>query len=93
MALAVGAPLGDLRLDLRVLARVQRLEAEILELALEGVDPEPVRERRGDLERLVRLLDVLLLARYSIVRMLWSRSASLMRMTRTSSAIATTILR
>ena len=62
VALAVGAPLGDHRLDLRVLARVQRLEGEVLELPLERVDAEPVRERRVDLERLARLLDLLLLA-------------------------------
>ena len=62
VALAVGAPLGDHRLDLRVLARVQRLEREVLELPLERVDAEPVRERRVDLERLARLLDLLLLA-------------------------------
>ena len=62
MALAVGAPLGDHRLDLRVLARVQGLEREVLELPLERVDAEPVRERRVDLERLPRLLDLLLLA-------------------------------
>ena len=60
--LAVGAALGDHRLDLRVLARVQRLEREVLELPLERVDAEPVRERRVDLERLARLLHLLLLA-------------------------------
>ena len=60
--LAVGAALGDHRLDLGVLARVQRLEREVLELPLEGVDTEPVRERRVDLERLARLLHLLLLA-------------------------------
>ena len=41
---------------------MQRLEGEILELPLERVDAEPVRERRVDLERLLRLLDLLLLA-------------------------------
>ncbi len=60
--LAVGAPVGDHRLDLRVLARVEGLEREVLELPLERVDPEPVRERRVDLERLLRLLHLLLLA-------------------------------
>ena len=60
--LAVGAALGDHRLDLGVLARVQRLEREVLELPLERVDAEPVRERRVDLERLARLLHLLLLA-------------------------------
>ena len=60
--LAVGAALGDHRLDLLVLARMQRLEREILELPLERVDAEPVRERRVDLERLLRRLHLLLLA-------------------------------
>jgi hypothetical protein len=91
--LAVGAALGDHRLDLGVLPRVQRLEREVLELPLHLVNAEPVRERCIDLERLLRLLHLLLLARYSIARMLCSRSASLIRMTRTSSAIATTIFR
>ena len=60
--LAVGAALADHRLDLVVLARVQRREREVLELPLELVDPEPVRERRVDLERLLGLLHLLLLA-------------------------------
>jgi hypothetical protein len=60
--LAVGATLADHRLDLLVLARVQRREGEVLELPLELVDPEPVGQRRVDLERLLRLLDLLLLA-------------------------------
>ena len=38
------------------------LEGEVLELPLERVDPEAVRERRVDLERLLRLLHLLLLA-------------------------------
>ena len=62
LLLAVRAPVGDHRLDLRVLARVEDLEREVLELPLERVDPEPVRERRVDLERLLRLLHLLLLA-------------------------------
>ena len=41
---------------------MQRLEREVLELPLERVDAEPVRKRRVDLERLPRLLDLLLLA-------------------------------
>ena len=60
--LAVGAPLGDHLLDLLVLARMQRLEREVLELPLERVDTEAMRERRVDLERLARLLELLLLA-------------------------------
>ena len=62
LRLAVGALVGDHRLDLRVLARVEDLEGEVLELPLERVDPEPVRERRVHLERLPRLLRLLLLA-------------------------------
>ena len=58
--LAIGAALGDHRLDLRVLPGMQRLEGEILELPLQLVDAEPVRERRVDLERLARLLHLLL---------------------------------
>ena len=59
---ALGAALVHHRLDLGVLARVQPLEREVLELPLERVDAEPVSERRVDLERLLRLLDLLLLA-------------------------------
>ena len=62
LLLAVGAAVGDHRLDLGVLARVEDLEREILELPLDGVDTEPVGERRVDLERLLRLLHLLLLA-------------------------------
>ena len=61
VGLALVALLGDELLDLVVLARVQALEGEVLELPLDRVDPEPVRERRVDLERLARLLDLLLL--------------------------------
>ena len=52
VALALVALLGDEPLDLVVLARVQRLEGEVLELPLERVDTEPVRDRRVDVERL-----------------------------------------
>ncbi len=61
VALAVVALLGDEPLDLLVLARVQRGEGEVLELPLERVDPQAVRDRRVDLERLAGLLDLLLL--------------------------------
>ncbi len=60
MLLAVAPALGHHRLDLRVLPRVQPLEREVLELPLDGVDAEPVRDRRIDLERLLRLLELLL---------------------------------
>ena len=60
--LAVGPPLGDHLLDLGVLARVQDLERAVLELPLDRVDAEAVGERRVDLERLLRLADLGLLA-------------------------------
>ena len=59
--LALLALLVDQALDLLVLARVQRREGEVLELPLDRVDAEPVRQRRVDLERLLGLLDLLLL--------------------------------
>ncbi len=62
VVLAVVTPLGHHRRDLLVLAGMKGLEGEILELPLDGVDAEPVRERRVDLQRLLRLLDLLLLA-------------------------------
>ena len=60
--LAVGAALGHHRLDLGVLARVEDLERAVLELPLDRVDTEAVRERRVDLERLLRLAHLGLLA-------------------------------
>ncbi len=61
IALALVALLGDEALDLLVLARVQGREGEVLELPLDRVDPQPVGERRVDVERLARLLELLLL--------------------------------
>ena len=61
--LAVGAALRHHALDLVVLARMERREREVLELPLDAVDAEPVGERRVDLERLLGLLDLLLLPR------------------------------
>ncbi len=61
VALALVALLGDQALDLLVLARVQRREREVLELPLDRVDTQAVRQRRVDLERLARLLHLLLL--------------------------------
>ena len=58
--LAVASALGHHRLDLRVLPRVEPLEREVLELPLDRVDAEPVRDRRIDVERLLRLLELLL---------------------------------
>ena len=62
MLLAVGAALGDHLLDLLVLARMQGAEGEVLELPLERVDAEAVRDRRVHLERLARLAHLRLLA-------------------------------
>ena len=62
VVLAVGAPLGHPLLDLLVLAGMQRSEREVLELPLHVVDAQAVRQRGVDLERLLGLLDLLLLA-------------------------------
>jgi hypothetical protein len=59
-ALPFGLAFGDHALELAELLRVQRLEGEVLELPLDPVDAEPVRERRIDLEGLGRLPDLLL---------------------------------
>ena len=61
VALALLALLVHQALDLLVLARVQRREREVLELPLDRVDAEPVRERRVDLQGLLGLVDLLLL--------------------------------
>ena len=61
IALALGPLLGDELLDLLVLARVQGGEGQVLELPLDRVDPEPVGQRGEDLERLARLLLLLVL--------------------------------
>ena len=61
VALALGALLRDQSLDLPVLAGMERLEGEVLELPLDRVDTEPVRDRGVDVERLARLVDLLLL--------------------------------
>ncbi len=62
VVLAIDAPLRHPLLDLLVLARVQRGEGEVLELPLHVVDAQAVREGRVDLQRLLGLLDLLLLA-------------------------------
>ena len=61
VALALAALLGHQALDLVVLAGVQRLEGEVLQLPLDGVDTEPMGDRGVDVERLARLLQLLLL--------------------------------
>src|SRR4029453_15939012 len=48
-------------LDLLVLARVQRGEGQVLDLPLDRVDAEPMRDRRVDLQGLLGLVDLLLL--------------------------------
>ena len=60
--LAVGAALIDHGLDLGVLARIERREGQVLELPLHRVDAQPMSQRRVDLERLLGLLQLLLLA-------------------------------
>ena len=62
VVLAVGAALRHHALDLGVLARMQGREGEVFELPLDAVDAQPMRQRRVDLERLLGLLDLLLLA-------------------------------
>ena len=52
--LALGRLRGDQLLDLGVALRVQHREREVLELPLHVGDAEPVRERRVDVERLLR---------------------------------------
>ncbi len=61
VALALGALLGHQPLDLVVLAGVERLEGQVLQLPLDRVDAEPVGDRGVDVERLASLLDLLLL--------------------------------
>ena len=61
VGLALVALLGDQLFDFGVLARVQSGEGEVLELPLDRVDPQPVGQRRVDLQRLVRLRHLLLL--------------------------------
>ena len=61
VGLALLALLVDQALDLLVLARVQRGEGEVLQLPLDGVDAEPVRDRRVDVQGLLGLVDLLLL--------------------------------
>ena len=61
VGVALLALLRDHLPDLVVLARVERVEGQVLELPLDGVDAEPVRERGEDLERLPRLVLLLVL--------------------------------
>ncbi len=61
VALAVVALLGHQTLDLLVLAGVQGREREVLELPLDRVDAQAMRDRGVDLQGLLRLVDLLLL--------------------------------
>ncbi len=61
VVLALVALLVDQALDLLVLARVQGGEREVLQLPLDRVDAEPMRDRRVDLQGLLGLVDLLLL--------------------------------
>ena len=60
VALAFGLLLRDAALQLVVHLRVEEAQRVVLELALHAIDAEPVRERRVDVERLLRDLDLLL---------------------------------
>ncbi len=60
--LAVGAPLRHHVLDLGVLAGMEGGEREVLQLPADRFDPQPVSQRRVDLQRLLGLLELLLLA-------------------------------
>ena len=61
VVVALLALLVDQALDLLVLARVQGGEGEVLQLPLDRVDAQAVRDRRVDLQGLLGLVDLLLL--------------------------------
>ena len=94
VGLALGLARGDHLLDLGVALGVQRREAEVLELPLDLLDAEAVRERarrrRGSPGRSARWRSI---GMTEMVRMLCSRSASLISRTRQSWAMAMNILR
>ncbi len=62
IAFAVGPALSHHLLDLGVLARMQGLEGQILQFPADGLDPQAVGQRRVDLEGLLGLDELLLLA-------------------------------
>ena len=93
VALAALAPRVEQLGQLAEALGLERLEGEVLELPLHLPDPEPLGQRRVDLHRLAGDALLLLDGRPYSVRMLWSRSASLIRTTRMSWAIASSILR
>ena len=76
----------------RRMAPRRRCRKEVPAAAVGLVEAEAVRDRRVDLQRLAGDAHALGRRHRPMVRMLCSRSASLMRMTRTSRAIASSIL-
>ena len=54
VGLALEAALGDALLEVDVVARVERAERQVLQLGLHLGHAEPVRQRRVDVERLLR---------------------------------------
>jgi hypothetical protein len=76
-----GRALGDQPDDLVVALGVERGEREVLELPLDRVHAQAVGQRREDLQRLAALLSCFSGGRKRRVRMLCSRSASLMTST------------
>jgi hypothetical protein len=90
---ALRRALLDEAVDLGVELRVQHREGQVLELALDRLDAEPVRQRRVDLEVSVAFFAAFSGGTKPQVRALCRRSASLMISTRMSFDIATIILR
>ena len=93
LRLALEPPLGHPAHELLVVLGMQHPEGQVLELGLDLGHAEPVGERRVDVERLLGDLPGFSGGRYSSVRMLCRRSASLIMSTRMSRAMATSILR
>ena len=91
---AVGFFLRDVALELIVDLRMEMLERQILELAFNPGNSQAVRQRGVNIQGLLRG-ENLLFRRQMIesVRILCTRSASLIRITRTSLPIAKSILR
>ena len=96
-AIASRRTTGWLRMRFTITAwrqRIQRAEAEVLQLRLDQVHAQALRDRRVDLQRLAwRCAGAPPAHCAPSVRMLCRRSASLIRMTRRSRDIASSILR
>ena len=86
-------PLVELSPDVLVVVRMQVTERPVLQHALNPRHPQPVGERRVDLQRLARDPPPLPGSRCSRVSMLWRRSTSFTTMTRRSRAEARISLR